>query len=252
MKTRLLDLAKGIRDDKQSLLIVVLIAVLSASFYVFLNIADEVSEGELDAFDRLLFLSVRDDANPQLLLGPPWLEESAVEITALGGIPVIVLLTLLVCGGLLAARLPGPSLFVLLAISGGALLSTGLKAFYERPRPDLVDHLDVIHTASFPSGHATISTLTYLTLGALLAKVVPRRSFRIYILSCALLLAVMIGLSRIYLGVHWPTDVAAGWALGSGWAALSFLVLTGIRWLRRREAGLERDDDGGRSPAEDR
>lgn len=237
MKNRIRDLANGIANDTQYLLAVILVAVLSCSVYVFMEIAHEVGEGEWQAMDQALFLSFRQAADTSITIGPDWLEEAAVEITALGGIPVIVLLVLLVCGGLLAARLPGPSLFVLLSISGGAALSTGLKMFYDRPRPDLVDHLDIIHTASFPSGHATISTLTYLTLGALLARIVKQRSFRVYVLGCAILLAVMIGLSRIYLGVHWPTDVAAGWALGTAWAALSFIVLTLLR-LRQRRNGL--------------
>lgn len=244
--TRLLDLAKGIRDDKQSLLAVVLIGIMAFSVWVFLAIADEVNEGEFDHIDEMLFLSLRHADDPQQLLGPAWLEEAAVEITALGGFPVIILITTMVFGGLLAARLPGPAFFVVLSISGGAALSTGLKLLYERPRPDIVKHLDVIHTASFPSGHATISTLTYLTLAALVARVVTRKRLRAYLIGCALFLAVIIGLSRIYLGVHWPTDVAAGWALGTAWAALSFIVLTGLRMLRGRR-GLADPADRGAS-----
>ncbi|PTW62344.1 undecaprenyl-diphosphatase [Breoghania corrubedonensis] len=248
---RLSDFAKTIRQDRQSLLAVVLVAVLAFSGWVFLNIADEMSEGELDHIDHVLFLSLREPGNPQQLLGPPWLEETAVEITALGGFPVIILLTVMVSGGLLAARMPGTSAFVVLSIASGAALSTGLKMLYERPRPDIVKHLDVIHTASFPSGHATISTLTYLTLAALIARVVTRRRLRVYLMACALSLAVIIGLSRIYLGVHWPSDVAAGWALGTAWAALSFIVLTGLRLVRRRRegrwphAGSPRPDEPG-------
>lgn len=254
---RISDLAKGLKDDKQSLLAVILIGIMAFSVWVFLNIADEMSEGELDQFDETLLLSLREPGNPQQLLGPPWLEEAAVEITALGGFPVIILLTAMVCGGLLTARLPGPSAFVILSIGGGAALSTVLKLFYERPRPDLVEHLDVIHTASFPSGHATISTLTYLTLAALIARVVTQKRLRAYLIACALGLSVMIGVSRIYLGVHWPSDVAAGWALGTAWAALSFIVLTGLSILRRgtplplpepyRDAGNVCSNDSGRN-----
>ncbi|MEI2386379.1 phosphatase PAP2 family protein [Breoghania sp. JC706] len=241
-RTNVRRLIAGIRDDRQTLLAVVLIAVLAFSGWAFINIADEMSEGELDHIDHVLFLSLREPGNPQQLLGPPWLEEAALEITALGGFPVIILLTTMVCGGLLAARRPATSAFVALSVAGGAALSTGLKMLFERPRPDLVKHLDIIHTASFPSGHATISTLTYLTLAALIARVVTRRRVRVYLIACALILAVMIGLSRIYLGVHWPSDVAAGWALGTAWAALSFIVLAGIDILRRRRKPLPGDD----------
>ncbi len=232
---RLLDFAKGLKDDRQSLLTVVLIGVLALSIWAFVAIASEMREGELVRFDRGVFLSLREAGNPDQLLGPAWLEEAAMEITALGGFPVIGLLTVLVTGGLLAARLSGTALFVVLSISGGSALSSLLKLLFGRPRPDLVPHLDVIHTASFPSGHATISTLTYLTLAALVARAVTRKRVRAYLIGCAVALALIIGVSRIYLGVHWPSDVLAGWALGAAWAAFSFIVLS-ILQIRRRGA----------------
>lgn len=236
MQKKLFALASAIANDTRSLTTGLLVGVLSFAVYAFLEIADEVGEGEWQAIDRELFLAFRDAGDTAMTLGPPWVQEAAIEFTALGGIPVIVLITALVCGGLLAARLPGHALFVLVSVSGGALLSTGLKTVYARPRPDLVDHLDITHTASFPSGHATISTLTYLTLGALLAQIVPRRGFRIFVLAAAVFLAILIGVTRIYLGVHWPTDVAAGWALGTAWASLSFIVLTLLQMKRARGA----------------
>ncbi|WP_321342643.1 phosphatase PAP2 family protein [Breoghania sp.] len=238
---RLLDLAKGLKDDKQSLLTVVLIGVLALSIWAFVAIASEMREGELVRFDRGVFLSLREAGNPDRLLGPAWLEEAAMEITALGGFPVIGLLIAMVVGGLLSARLSGTALFVVLAISGGSALSSLLKLLFGRPRPDLVPHLDVIHTASFPSGHATISTLTYLTLAALVARVVTRKRVRAYLIGCAVALALIIGASRIYLGVHWPSDVLAGWALGTAWAAFSFIVLS-ILQIRRRGAGAREKD----------
>ncbi|WP_321335539.1 phosphatase PAP2 family protein [Breoghania sp.] len=240
---RLFDLAKGLRDDKQSLLTAVLIGVLALSIWAFVAIAAEMSEGELQQFDRDVFLSLREAGAPDRVLGPAWLEEAAVEITALGGFPVIGLLIVMVTGGLLAARLPGTALFVVLSISSGAALSTTLKLLFGRARPDLVPHLDVIHTASFPSGHATISTLTYLTLAALVARVVTRKRVRAYIVGCAVGLAVLIGISRIYLGVHWPSDVLAGWSLGTAWAALSFLVLSILQIRRQRDTARERAPD---------
>lgn len=236
MQKKLFALASAIANDTRSLTTGLLVGVLSFAVYAFLEIADEVGEGEWQAIDRELFLAFRDAGDTAVTLGPAWVQEAAIEFTALGGIPVIVLITLLVCGGLLAARLPGHALFVFVSVSGGALLSTGLKTVYARPRPDLVDHLDITHTASFPSGHATISTLTYLTLGALLAQIVPRRGFRIFVLAAAVFLAILIGVTRIYLGVHWPTDVAAGWALGTAWASLSFIVLTLLQMKRGRGA----------------
>jgi undecaprenyl-diphosphatase len=111
------------------------------------------------------------------------------------------------------------------------LLSTLLKMGFDRPRPDLVPHGALVYTASFPSGHATLSAVVYLTLGALLARVQPRLVLKLYLLGLAILLTVMVGVSRVYLGVHWPTDVLAGWAVGAAWALLCWATAL---WLQRR------------------
>src|SRR5690606_27342835 len=107
-----------------------------------------------------------------------------------------------------------------------------LKSFYDRPRPDIVDHLVQTHTASFPSGHATMSAVVYLTLASLIVRLVDDVAVRLYVLAIAILLTFAVGVSRIYLGVHWPSDVAAGWALGVAWACLSWLVVTVLRRVR--------------------
>ena len=122
--------------------------------------------------------------------------------------------------GLPRARPQDPCRAVLLvAVGGGVLLSTLLKIGFDRPRPDLVPHGAVVY-ASFPSGHAMLSAVVYLTLGALLARVQPRRLLKLYLLGLAILLTVAVGISRVYLGVHWPTDVVAGWASAPLGAAL--------------------------------
>jgi undecaprenyl-diphosphatase len=129
------------------------------------------------------------------------------------------------------ARKRGAALLVLASVGGGALLSTLLKLSFERPRPDLVPHAVAVYTASFPSGHAMLSAVTYLTLGTLLARIQPRRRLRAYIVAVAVLLTLLVGTSRVYLGVHWPTDVLAGWCLGAAWAMLCWAVAL---WLQRR------------------
>ena len=119
------------------------------------------------------------------------------------------------------------------ALLGAVLLSFVIKAGIERPRPDLFPHGTPVYTASFPSGHSTGAAATYLTLGALLARFQRARRLKIYFMSVAVLLTLMIGLSRLYLGVHWPTDVLAGWTLGSCWALLCWMV---ARQLQRAGA----------------
>ena len=159
------------------------------------------------------------------------------DITALGGVTVTTLMTLGAAGFLLLSGKRGAALFVVVSIAGAALLSSGMKLGFERPRPDLVPHGVEVYTASFPSGHATGAAATYLTLGALLARFQSRRRLKVYLLSIAVLLTVLIGLSRLYLGVHWPSDVLAGWTLGASWALLCWLVA----WQLQRRGKVEDD-----------
>jgi undecaprenyl-diphosphatase len=129
-----------------------------------------------------------------------------------------------VLGYLVIARRHHAAIFILVATVGGALLSTALKGLYSRPRPDVVPHLASVTSYSFPSGHAMLSAVVYLTLGALLARLVEGRWTKLYFVGVAVLLTILVGSSRVYLGVHYPTDVAAGWAAGVGWAVLCWLL----------------------------
>jgi undecaprenyl-diphosphatase len=199
----------------------------------FAEITDEVTEGEGEVrwFDEGLLYALRtsDPADP---IGPRWFEETVVEITALGGFGVLALVTLLAAGYVLVRGKWGAALMLLAATLGGTAISEGLKVGFSRPRPDLVAHAVDVTSMSFPSGHAMLSAVTYLTLGALLARTQPQRRLRAYILGAAVLLTFLIGASRIYLGVHWPTDVLAGWCLGAAWALLCWFAAT---LLTRRE-----------------
>ena len=192
--------------------------------WAFIAIADEVHEGATQSLDRALLLAMR---NPQDLsdpIGPGWLEEAARDITALGGDTVLMIVTAATWIYLMLAGKRGAALLVLVAIVGGLLLSTGLKLGFERPRPDLVPHGTRVYTASFPSGHAMLSAVTYLTLGALLSRVQDRRRLRAFMMGLAVFLTLIVGVSRVYLGVHWPSDVLAGWTVGAAWAALCWFV----------------------------
>lgn len=207
------------------------LAVAASAIWGFAELAEEVLEGETHAFDERILLALRSATDPSDPLGPGWLEELMRDLTALGSMGLLTIITLAVAAFLALDRKTHAALFVLLAVGGGALLSTLLKIGFDRPRPDLVPHGSIVYTASFPSGHAMLAAVVYLTLGALLARVQPRRLLKLYLLGLALLLTVAVGASRVYLGVHWPTDVLAGWAVGAAWALLCW---TAALWLQRQ------------------
>jgi undecaprenyl-diphosphatase len=232
MRNGITRLVRGMRDLNIGTAPVMLLLLCAAGIYGFLAIADEVSENEIESFDTFVFMLFRNPADIADPLGPPWFEETMAEITALGGYPVLVVLVAAVVGYLLVVRHFGPALFVLVSIVSGTAVSQLLKTLYDRPRPDLVEHLVTTHTASFPSGHATMGALVYLTLASLIVRLVDDRPVRAYVVSFAVALALAIGISRVYLGVHWPSDVIAGWALGIAWASLSWLTISALRAYR--------------------
>jgi undecaprenyl-diphosphatase len=200
------------------------LAALSLFAWIFVEIAGEVIEGDVTRFDRTLLLALRSAGDPSDPLGPRWFEEAARDVTGLGGTTILTFVTLAAIAYLLMTRKRHAALLVLAAVGGGMLMSTLLKLGFARPRPDLVPHGARVYTASFPSGHAMLSAVTYLTLGALLARVQPRRRIKAFFLGLAILLTIVIGMSRVYLGVHWPSDVLAGWSGGAAWAALCWFV----------------------------
>ncbi|HEV2904186.1 MAG TPA: phosphatase PAP2 family protein [Pyrinomonadaceae bacterium] len=203
--------------------------VIVGAMLVFAAVVDRVVEGQTRAFDEAVLLAFRHPSNPSKPIGPFWLPIMFRDITGLGSYAVVTLITLAVIGYLLMDGKRGAALLVLLSVGGGAALSNVLKFAIERPRPDLVVHLVEVNTTSFPSGHAMLSAVTYLTLGALLSRVEARRYAKIYVLTVAVTLTFLIGISRIYLGVHWPTDVLAGWGVGSAWAMLCWRIALALQ-----------------------
>ena len=207
---------------ERTLLIALLL--VGAALFGFLKLASEVAEGDTMAVDRAILTGLRSAADPALPIGPKWLPEAMTSLTAFGSVTGLLLVCAAVIGYLLADGRRRTAAFVFAATAGGIALAGLLKLVYARPRPLLVPHLVDVTSTSFPSGHATDSAIVYLTLAALLARTVPGRSLRIYIVGVAALLTLLIGVSRVYLGVHWPSDVVAGWAIGAAWALACSLV----------------------------
>lgn len=190
----------------------------------FAKVAAEISEGDTLALDRFLLMALRTPGTPADPIGPHWLSRALTDVTALGGVTVLTLITCLAAGYLLAARKPAIAAFTGAAVAAGAILSSLLKNYYERARPDLVEHLVGTSSTSFPSAHAMNSAIVYLTLAVLIARSSESRPVRRYLICVAIALTLTIGFSQVYLGVHWPTDVVAGWAVGGTWAMLCSLV----------------------------
>jgi undecaprenyl-diphosphatase len=216
-------------QHEAAVLLGILIPVVGA--WAFIELADKVMEGRTQHLDERIIRALRRPNDPTTPIGPLLMVDVARDVSALGGSTVTVLVTGLVAGFLLLDQKKRAALFVIAATGTGFVLSTALKAVYRRPRPEDVYHLVQVHTTSFPSGHSMMSAVVYLTLGALLARQLAERRLKFYVLAVAVLLTGMIGATRVYLGVHYPTDVLAGWCAGLVWGSLCWLV---DRWLQRR------------------
>ena len=215
---------------RRELLLLVVMVLLAGSLWAFIGISEEVVEGDTHAVDEAILLALRTPGDRSDPLGPGWVEELGRDATALGGVGVLTLITLASVSFLLLKRQHRAALFVAAAIASGIALSFALKSGFDRPRPGLVPHGSIVYTASFPSGHSMMAALVYLTLGALLARLQPQRRLKAFVLLLAVLVTVAVGVSRVYLGVHWPTDVLAGWAAGAAWAMACWLAAL---WLQR-------------------
>ena len=218
MNLRLWTLAK-----REALLIAVLVVVAMVMLAV-IHLGTEISEDGTSRFDTWLIVALRQPGNLGVPIGPAWLRPVFVDITALGGVALLSLVVAAAAGYLVAAGRYRNALLLLVATTSGTMLGQILKFAFSRLRPQLVPHLVEIASLSYPSGHALNSAVIFLTLGALLARAEPVRRVRAYILSVAILLTLLIGFSRVYVGVHWPTDVLAGWAIGGSWALLWWAI----------------------------
>ncbi|KQZ12739.1 phosphoesterase [Mesorhizobium sp. Root554] len=207
--------------------------IVALGLWGFVELSEVARDATPHAFDTQILLAFREAGQPDNPIGSPKIEGAVRDITALGGTIVLTLITAATVIYFFLTRRLSTAFFVLVAIGGGQVLSSLLKLGIDRPRPELVSHLATETSLSFPSGHAMLSAVTYLTLGTLAARFLQGRTTRIYVLSLAVLVTLMVGVSRIYLGVHWPSDVLAGWCAGFAWAMLCWLA---ARFLQRGNA----------------
>jgi undecaprenyl-diphosphatase len=224
---RLLEAARGELGAVAALL------VAAGGLLVFLHVAEEMAEGDTRAFDLAVLKALRLPGDPNSLIGPKWLHIAATDITALGSVTVLGLIVLLAVVFMASLKRWAEALVVLVGAGGGVAISQGLKQLFGRERPDLVYRAVEASNPSFPSGHAMLSAVVFLTLGALAARFSERRRIKALALGTGVLLSLLVGLSRIYLGVHWTSDVLGGWSLGAAWAMACWMAA----WAWERKFG---------------
>lgn len=198
--------------------------VIASGVWVFIKIAAVATADSPHELDERVLLWFRASADVNDPIGPAWLEEMARDITALGSVALLSTILMITVGFVLLRKEYRKALFLLLSVPGGIALSFILKSTFDRPRPDLTSLEVQTFTSSFPSAHSMAAAITFLTLGAVLSQTQKGRRTKVYLISVAGLLTMLIGLSRIYLGVHWPTDVVAGWVAGAAWALMCWLL----------------------------
>lgn len=188
------------------------------------EVIEEALEGDSHEIDTKILLLMRDPGDSDNPWGPPWLHEMMRDFTGMGGIGILTLLTISAAVYLLVIRKHGMALYLVCAAGTGTLLSNFLKMGFDRPRPDLVPHDSITYMASLPSGHSLMSAVVYLTLGALLASTQKTYRLKLFIMGVAVSITLLVGISRVYLGVHWPSDVLAGWLAGAAWACMFWIL----------------------------
>jgi undecaprenyl-diphosphatase len=192
--------------------------------FVFLHLSSEVMEGDTQTFDVKILHALRKAHDPSKPIGPEWVAFAVDDLTSLGSPFVLGLMVVAVTGFLLLQTHYRMALVVLLTSSSGALVGNAMKALFVRPRPTVVPHLREVVSSSFPSGHAMDSAVIYLTLAAMLMRISSSRLTKAYLLTVALGLTFIVGMTRLFLGVHYPSDVLGGWMFGFVWASVCWLV----------------------------
>ena len=200
-----------------------------AGTWLFGEIADKVLSGATQQFDDAVLTWLGT-------LHRPWLDTVALEVTSLGNGTVVFVIAGVAALFLWLTRHRYSSVLLLAASAGGIVVSLVLKGFFQRPRPQVIEWGTQVVTSSFPSGHATTSAVVYATVAYLAARLQRRRWTRVVTLVAATIFILAIALSRLYLGVHYPTDVAAGMVAGLAWAGFCMAVLEAVQRFILRHA----------------
>jgi len=224
---------RALRIARTELAAVSALLVVAAGLAIFTDLAEDMREGDGQAFDQAILSALRPHANLSDAWGPGWLEQAAGDLTSLGSIAVLTLFATIVILFLLLQRKRLSALLLLIGLAGGVMLSEGLKSVFERDRPPEIYRAVATINASFPSGHALLSAVFYLSIAVMLTRAFPRRSFKAYVLVVGVILTLVVGMTRIYLGAHWATDVLAGWSVGAAWAMTTWLVAYAIERRQR-------------------
>ncbi|EJL34797.1 membrane-associated phospholipid phosphatase [Caulobacter sp. AP07] len=233
------DWARLLAAARGELGVLAALLVLAGGALAFLDLSEAVAEGDTKAFDMAVLRALRLPGDPSGLVGPPWLHVAAADVTALGSVTVLGLVVVLAVALMLCLRRWSEAVVVLVGAVGGVAISQALKHLFLRERPEMVYRAVEAANPSFPSGHAMLSAVVFLTLGALAARFSPRRRVKALALGAAVLLSLLVGASRVYLGVHWASDVLAGWSVGAAWAMACWLAA----WAWGRWGGPVRPQD---------
>lgn len=227
-------LTRALRVARTEIAAVAALLVATLGVLIFAELAEGVHDADGQVFDRAVLAAVRPYADdPGRPWGPWWLHEGAADLTSLGGLSVLALFAIMTVGFLLIMRKRLSALMLTVGLAGGVAISQGLKILFDRPRPpDIYQAVETMN-ASFPSGHTLLSTVFYLTLGVMLTRAFPRRGLKAYILGCAVVIALLIGATRIYLAAHWASDVFAGWSVGAAWSMVLWLAAYAIERRQR-------------------
>ncbi len=192
-------------------------SLLVGAATLFWKLAEQIDRGLTRPWDERILLALRRADDPAIPIGPHWLHEAGLDVTALGS-PIVLAIFVVASVGFLYFEGQRRVAAVTAAMTiGGGLLSVLLKSIFARPRPEVVPHLRDVLSSSFPSGHTMGAAIVYMTLGVMFMKSFRSRRAQAFCLLLALFLTVAVGLSRVYLGVHYPSDVLGGWLAALSW-----------------------------------